>query len=736
MDRIELQDYHNISGLGLAEIKTSPKRFLNRELSWLEFNRRVLEEAGNKSHPLLERVRFLSICGSNMDEFYMVRLAGLMGQVRAGVNECSIDGLTPGQQLRMIYEQSQGLESDIQKCWSELKEELRGENIDIMTRAKLSTSDHKWLETKFLNEILPVLTPIAVDPAHPFPFIPNTGLSIALHLRNPKAKLDMQALIQIPARLGRFIRLPGAHPRFIPIEKVIMEFIGHIFSTPMEVRTYAAFRIIRDSEMEIEEEAEDLIRTFEGALKRRRRGRVIHLSLYHNTDPETLEFLKEQLGVRDHQIYRIDGLLGVRDVAGIICDDRQDLLFPPYDARFPERIREFNGDCFEAIKAKDIIIQHPYESFDVVVQFLNQAAHDPDVVSIKQTLYRTGNNSPIVAALIRAAEEGKSVTALVEIKARFDEEANIRWAKNMERAGVQVVYGFMDLKTHAKVSLVTRQEDTKLNSYVHFGTGNYHARNATIYTDLSFFTTDHDICRDAAMMFNFMTGYAQPSGLKHLAVSPINLRDTLYENIDNEIKNAKAGKPAQIWIKCNSLLDSAMTDKLYAASQAGVQIDAVVRGICTLRPGIPGLSENIRVKSIVGRFLEHSRIYCFANGSPLPSRDAKVYISSADLMMRNLSRRIEALVPITNKTVHKQILDQVMMANMKDSRQSWSMDENGKYTRFESTDDSFCAHDYFMQNPSLSGRGKALKETPMPPELTLENKTKPTITQKKTGNPL
>ncbi len=713
---------------------SGPERFLNRELSWVEFNKRVIEEANNQAHPLFERLRFLSISASNLEEFYMVRVAGLKGQVRAGITERSQDGLTPHQQLKQIKSACAGMIESIQLTWRNLRTEMEEHDIRIFSREEIKKRQAKWLSAKFENDIMPVLTPIAVDPAHPFPFIPNKGLSIALHLRDTRSDQDVYALIQIPSMLERFIRLPGTKPSYMLIEKVIMMHIEKLFPAPMHVESYATFRVIRDSEMEIEEEAEDLVLTFETALKRRRRGRVIHLSVHHNIDEELKEFLIDQLDIMPQQVYPVNGLVGLVSVNELINDDNKDMLFEPFDARFPERIRDFNGDCFAAISQKDIIVHHPYESFDVVVQFIRQAAEDPNVVSIKQTLYRTSHDSPIVKALIKAAEAGKSVTALVELKARFDEEANIKWAQDMERAGVQVVYGFINLKTHAKVSLVVRRESGRLKSYAHFGTGNYHPDTAKIYTDLSYFTSNKALCKDTVALFNYMTGYAKPQSLEKLASAPINMREKFCDLIDIEICNAKEGKPASIWAKCNAILDPNIIDKLYEASQAGVQIDLVVRGICTLRPGISGLSENIRVKSLVGRFLEHARIYCFANGEDMPSRKARVFISSADLMDRNISRRIEAFVPIENSTVHRQVLDQIMLANLKDQKQSWQMQPDGTYIRQKIDEDMFCAHDYFMKNPSLSGRGKAVEDAPMPPRLSLKKTQKPKKKSKKNSS--
>ncbi len=696
-------------------------RYFNRELSWLKFNQRVLEEAHNPRHPLLERLRFLSISGSNLDEFFMVRVAGLRGQLTRKIEEISIDGLTPAQQLAAIELETGQLMVDQQSLWRELRGQLGTSGIDIIDGSSLSKASEKRLNGYFRDEIFPVLTLQALDQAHPFPFIPNLVLSVIFDLKRHSDGETLLELVMIPPSLPRFVAIPDERDRFVPIETLLRFYAEQLFPG-CDVIGSVAFRIIRDSDLEIEEEAEDLVRHFRTAIQRRRRGRVIRLEV-ETLMPQTLEqLIRKELGSGDATIADADGLLGIADLSQLVDVDRPDLKFPPYTPRFPERIREHDGDCFAAIRQKDILIHHPYEAFDVVISFLNQAAADPDVVAIKQTLYRAGKQSAIIRALCDAAESGKSVTAVVELKARFDEEQNLEWAAQLERSGVQVVYGFVDWKTHAKISMVVRREGKKFRTYCHFGTGNYHPVTAKIYTDLSYFTADPKAGRDATQVFNYITGYVEPRGLELLTISPRDLRDQITEMIDREIRNSDAGKPGAIWAKLNSLADSAIIDKLYAASSAGVSIDLVVRGICCLRPGVAGLSENIRVKSIVGRFLEHSRIWAFGNGNELPNAKADVFMSSADWMQRNFDRRVEYALPIQNATVHDQILDQVMVANFLDTEQSWALRPDGCYTRVHSGDQKFNLHHYFMTNPSLSGRGAALSSTSAVPKLKLKRR--------------
>ncbi|GAA0665031.1 RNA degradosome polyphosphate kinase [Sphingomonas insulae] len=696
-------------------------RYFNRELSWLAFNRRVLEEACNPAHPLLERLRFLSISGNNLDEFFMVRVAGLKGQQMKDVDRRSSDGLTPGQQLAAITTEADALMASQQAVWGDLRTLLDEAGLHVLRRDEVDAEAAEWLETHFREQIFPILTPQALDPAHPFPFIPNKGLSVMFDVVRDSDGEPVRELVMIPASAPRFVRLPGDPARYVSIEALLKRFAPVLFPGYTLVGA-AAFRVLRDSDIEIDEEAEDLVRYFANAIKRRRRGRVIRLELETGMPDALAQVLRDELGGADATITESGNLLSIGDLDAVIDEDRPDLKFLPFVPRFPERIREFGGDCFAAIRAKDIVVHHPYETFDVVLAFLKQAAQDPDVIAIKQTLYRAGKQPAVINALIAAAEAGKSVTAVVELRARFDEEQNILWASALERAGVQVVYGFLEWKTHAKVSMVVRREGGQFRTYCHFGTGNYHPVTARIYTDLSFFTADPRMGRDAAQMFNYVTGYVEPTDITKLSLSPRDLRRKLLDLIDVEIANARAGKEAAVWAKMNSLVDPAIIDKLYEASGAGVAIELIIRGICCLRPGVPGMSENIRVKSIIGRFLEHSRIFCFGNGAALPNDGARVFISSADWMPRNFDRRVEYMLPIENPTVHDQVLDQVMVANLIDSEQSWELEADGRYVREVPGDKPFNLHRYFMINPSLSGRGTALAESDAVPTLALRRR--------------
>jgi len=710
----------------MVELGPDESPYFNRELSWLQFNQRVLAEACNEQYPLLERLRFLSISGSNLDEFMMIRVAGLVGQVQRGLETPSLDGRSPSQQLTAIRHKLAELSQRQQAIWRSVRDGLAGADIHIADEQRISPAAYKWLKAFFLEEILPIITPQALDPAHPFPFVQNEGMGLLFTLTRDETNEQLIEMVLIPSALPRFVRVPHrvtdeSGVLYISIARLIQRYAAALFPG-FTIEGDGLFRVLRDSDIEIEEEAEDLVRTFRSAIQRRRRGQVIQLELEEDFDPAAEALLLEQLGINEAAVIKTDGMIGIDGLAEIVREDRPDLKFDAYSPRFPERIREHDGDAFSAIREKDIIIHHPYESFEVVVDFIRQAAADPDVVAIKQTLYRAGSQSAVINALIEAAEAGKSVTAVVELKARFDEEQNLKWASKLERAGVQVIYGFTDWKTHAKVAMVVRREGESFRTYCHFGTGNYHPVTAKVYTDLSFFTADPKLGRDAAKMFNFVTGYVEPHALERIHIAPIDLRAEIYRRIDIEIAHAQAGKPAAIWFKCNQLTDEGVIDRLYAASNAGVQVELITRGICCLRPGVAGLSENIRVKSIIGRFLEHSRIYAFANGHALPSAQAAVFISSADMMSRNLDRRVEALIPILNRTVHDQVLQQVLLANMLDTEQSWWLHPDGNYSRVVAAREDgakpFNCHRYFMTNPSLSGRGGAL-EAGAVPKLTM-----------------
>ncbi|MFA6218147.1 MAG: RNA degradosome polyphosphate kinase [Erythrobacter sp.] len=686
-------------------------RYVNRELSWLSFNRRVLAEAENAAYPLLERLRFLSISASNLDEFTMIRVAGLEGQASRGLETLAIDGRDPRQQLEAIRSELDALVLRQQAVLDQLRRLLADEAILITTVDDLDREQQAWLKSYFEKDILPIITPQAIDPSHPFPFVANMGMGAIFRLKRGKRQADLLEMVLIPSGAPRFVRVPGAKAIYVAIEQLVVRFAPLLFPG-FRILGDGLFRVLRDSDIEVEDEAEDLVRYFRSAIQRRRRGHVVLLELDDECDEVSETLLREQFDVDAAMIVKTQGMLGLSDLAAICSEPRPDLKFAPFNPRYPERVLAHDGDIFSAVREKDIVIHHPYETFEVVVDYLRQAARDPAVVSIKQTLYRAGDQSPVIAALIKAAEAGKAVTAVVELKARFDEERNIHWANELERAGVQVIYGFTEWKTHAKVSLVVRREEDGYRTYCHFGTGNYHPVNARIYTDFSFFTADPALGRDAAKLFNFVTGYVEPTELEKLSISPIGMQAKLFALIDREIQNARAGRPAGIWAKLNSITNKGVIDKLYEASAAGVEITLVIRGICSLRAGVPGLSDNIKVKSIIGRFLEHSRMWVFANGYKLPSRRAAVYITSADAMSRNLEYRVEVMVPVTNRTVHDQLLDQVMLANILDTERSWRLDPDGQYRRMRVGEGGFNCHDYFMANPSLSGRGSAGGDVP------------------------
>jgi polyphosphate kinase len=682
---------------------TEDESFFNRELSWLAFNERVLSLAEDDDKPLGERIRFLAISADNLNEFFMVRVAGLRQLVDRGFKRLPKDDVDIDQLLTQIMARSAKLMARQNQVLPELIGCLRDENIHVLSDIPDDEQDRLWLEDWFIDNVLPLITPTTLDPSHPFPFFHNDGKGMMLELTSPDSK-PMQSVILLPANLPRFVKLPGDGLRLLLVEAVIRASIVKIYPRHQLVSA-AMFSILRDSEIEIDDEANDLIHEFENALRARQRGNVVLLTLSKDAPKPIRRLLKSAMGIDENNFFNTDGPVALNNFSELLDYIPKHLLFPAFAPRFPQRIRDFNGDCFAAIRNKDIIVHHPYESFEVVVRYLQQAATDPDVLAIRQTLYRTTSNSPIVKALIQAAENGKTVTAVIELKARFDERNNIQLARALGRAGVQVAYGLTDLKIHLKMSLVVRREHGKLVSYTHVGTGNYHPITAGIYTDLSYFTCDKDVGRDAYEIFKYLTSHVQPDKLKRSFVSPHQSFPQLRLMILAEIENCKNGLPSGIWLKCNSLVDHRLIELLYEASQAGVPIEILARGICCLRPGVAGLSETITVRSIIGRFLEHGRIYVFANGGEFLSDKNTVMISSADLMPRNLRRRVECFMRLENPTIRKQVLHQIMVAHLRDEKNAWYLQPDGSYVHPQTDETSFSCHEYFMSNPSLSGLG-------------------------------
>ena len=664
-----------------------PQWYLNRELSQLEFFRRVLEEAKDESNPLLERVRFLAIVGSNLDEFFMVRVAGLKQQTAAGVVELSLDGLTPAEQLAAIRKTVSKLLAEARDCYQDdLLPTLAEAGIHILGYPDLDHRQKAYVKKYFAQVIFPVLTPLAFDPGRPFPHISNLSLNLAVLIRDPAGK-ERFARVKVPGTLPRLVplrrssggvRKDGIAPRshyFVWLEQVIAAHLGALFPG-MEILAAHPFRVVRDADMLIQElEAYDLLETMEESVRRRRFGSVVQLAVNKSTPVDIRDILRENLEVERRDIYTIDGPLGLSDVMGLTQIDRYDLKEPPFVPATPVSLNhDHDHDMFAAIRHDDIILHHPYDSFAPVVAFLQSAARDPDVLAIKQTLYRVGRNSPVVEALLEAATNGKQVAVLVELKARFDEESNIGWAKRLEAEGVHVIYGLLGLKTHSKIALVVRKEGDGVRRYVHLATGNYNGVTAQVYTDLGLFTCDEDIGADATDLFNYLTGYSAKHDYRKLLVAPINLRARLEGLIRREIEHQRRGGRGHLIFKVNAIVDRPMIRLLYQASQAGVQVDLLARGICCLRPGVPGLSENIRVTSIVGRFLEHSRIYYFHNNG-----QEEIYLGSADLMTRNLDYRVEVLFPVEDERLIRHLRDEVLVTYQADNVKARWLRPDGTY---------------------------------------------------------
>ncbi len=664
-------------------------RFLDREISWLEFNTRVLELAEDPNLYLLERLNFLSIVTSNLDEFFMVRVAGLKRRIATGIAVPSPAGLSPEEQMDQIAEAAHALQERQAKVFHEqVYPELEKANIKIVGWKELDPEARERLSAFFRSELFPVLTPLAVDPAHPFPYISGLSLNLAVIVRNPQTGKELFARLKVPETIDRMIAVDGKRAvrsssgevRFIPLEVIIAEHLDMLFPG-MEVVEHHAFRVTRNEDLEVEEDdAENLLKALEKELLRRRFGPPVRLEVEDSINPNILELLVSELGIEEHEVYQLPAPLDLRGLSDIAKTNRPALHYPKHVAHTSRWLNAQEtskaADVFAAAREHDVLLHHPYDSFATSVQaFLAQAAADPAVQAIKQTLYRTSGDSPIVDALIEAAEAGKQVLALVEIKARFDEQANIEWARKLERAGVHVVYGIVGLKTHCKLSMVVRKEADGLRRYCHIGTGNYHPSTARFYEDLGLITCDPQIGEDVSRLFNQLSGYAPKTTYRQLLVAPRSLRSGLIDNINKEIEHRRAGRKAKIQIKCNSMVDEAIIDSLYRASQAGVEVNVVVRGICSLRPGVPGLSENIKVRSVLGRFLEHSRVFTFENAG-----EPKAYIGSADMMHRNLDRRVEALVHVKDETHIRYLLD-MFTHYLSEKTSNWHLGADGRWSR-------------------------------------------------------
>jgi polyphosphate kinase len=664
-----------------------PSLFLNRELSWLEFNARVLSEAADERVPLYERLKFLAIFSTNLDEFFMVRVAGLLAQMYGEVDEVSPDGMAADQQIVALAKRAHELVEEHYRIWNRaVQKELRAAGLAIVAPDELDPKEQASLQEHFDKNIYPVLTPIAIDPAHPFPHVRNKGINVGIIFeKRPQSAEPSFGLVQVPTTLPRLVRVPieGTRRAFVLLEDLIIRHRQKIFPQ-LRISGSYVFRVTRNFDIEVDdEEAADLLLTVQAGLRRRERGRAVRLEVSENAPEASIQWLCRELRLdRQRDVYAANGPLSLADMTVLTAaDERRDLRDEAFAPQNVPPLRD-SDDLFGTIAERDVLLYHPYESFEAVTDFLHQAAEDPNVLAIKQTLYRTGGESPLVRALQRAAELGKQVTALVELKARFDEESNIRWARQLERSGVNVMYGLIGFKTHAKVLLVVRKERTGLRRYVHLATGNYNQQTARLYTDLSLFTAREDVGEDATSFFNMLTGYSTPARWNLLIVSPLGLHEAVLGLIARETEHAKAGKEARIVAKMNSLVDADVIASLYAASQAGVHVDLMVRGICCLRPGVPGVSDNIRVRALIDRFLEHARIFYFKNGG-----NEEVFGSSADWMPRNFRRRVEVMYPILDDSLKRRAIDEILGTTWRDTAKSWSLKSDGSYHRIHAKDD-------------------------------------------------